>query len=918
MAAPTFLIVRSEDFVVLAVDWAGFEVRTGTGPGTPQLVATGPHPTVTLTFPPQAVLEQTTPAAFNTAGFVQSDSRLSGPSQLVFDVTSGTVIELSAQGILEALTAHTHAHVDDQTSAIELPWGLTVRPVARSSTASVVSHHAERPVTSEHSGAVAMWRARLQASDATATDAFLLVRPTSFSESDIHPQDPFGSPPLTHWRDLIVSSSAQHSLPVATRLELSALGGSLSAAAKWPSVSWTHLMALGRDDQVDVTATGKLWPFGIPVVYQEFTKRNFLPVHSPTSLGCVAALLKHRVLVVTVPLVSGVRTSTFPFDEVEILGREFSLSNTPEPANPRMFLPGGASSPVEFPIRCRSGTTDVQFRIPLIFVADTETGPAPAILNDWRPHASVQVPGVELDMVGAEGKPGDVHEVHSLTFSGKDDGTGHHPDLATFDVVLSALRSLLPGPEHAQPQTLRYAAEMRSLSDAADGFLRTSVPAVPLIFDTPNGVPVNFTKSADRSGGLVAPKFSADGISRDLGPVATSVLPDKPNLSAALNRAFSGATLFGFPLSALIDTTGDPKPSPPKIVQRKEGTDTRVEMRWEGLRLKAHSAFQPRTAGQSPQLDLFIGCGPTASGAATPAAVAPPPTCALKNFALVLPPPPATTRLLRLSFESVAFTQSPGRPASLDLNGLKIEFEGALKLLGQLQKKLESFLGGRGFTSKVSTSGITVGYEFGIPKTAAGAFVLQNIAVRVAVTVPFAEEPVTVALGFASREHPFSVSVSAFGGGGYAVVEIAGANEPRVEICLEFGAMLAVDFVVASAEVHALGGVRFVRLANGAVELEAFIRIGGSVRLLGLVTVSIELRVALTYQEGPPRLLGRASLVVELDLTLYAESVTIDSGTFELVGGTAPRRTAADRKATGKRSVAAVETWQQYRRAFAP
>ncbi|MFE5753436.1 hypothetical protein ACFQ7I_06945 [Streptomyces massasporeus] len=912
-AAQTFLIVRSDDFVVLAVRWSGFEIRGQGPPGLPTLVAMDDRATMTVGLPPQAVLEQTTVSGFNTSGLVHSDSRLSGSGALEFRIPAGTVIELSAAGILEALAERARV---EPTSGIEMPWGLSVVPLARTPGTQVVAEHTDRPVVTA-SGTVGLWSTLLRASDATQGDAGLTIRPTLVTEkSGILADGLFQPPPLEAWRQKIVEFSQNISLPRATRFELTALGGSLSAAAKWPTDSWSHDMVLGRDQKVDVTTQGTLWPFGFGAVYQDYTTRQFLPVHNPQTLGCVAGLLRRRTLVITQPLLTGTRTPTFPFDQVEILGREFVLSTTAEPQDPHMFIPGGPLSPVRFPIRCRSGNTDIEFVLPLIFFGGPQTAPSTAVQAQWQPHATARIPATSLDMVGADTKPGDIVEVHTLTFGARNDGTGPRPDIMKFDAIVPALRSLLPGAVHDQPQPLSYTPQFHQLTRSLTATERAAVPDVPFRFEVPSGVPVSFAKNADRSGGLVAPRFNADGISRELGPVPTGVLPGAPNFEDALHNAFHGATLFGFPLASLIEAALQPKP--PSIIQTRVNDALVTQMRWERLRLKAHNAFRARQTGPPPELDLFTGYAPAAPGTGTPGALEPVTTCVLRNFALALPPPPLPL-LLKLSFDAVTFTRTAGHAPAVAVEGLKTEFAGPLKLLQELQSQLEKLIGVRGPTSGVSTTGVTVGYEVGIPKAAAGLFVLQNVTGRVRVTVPFVEKPVVVALGFASREHPFALSVSAFGGGGYADVEIAGDSEPRVEISLEFGAMLALDFVVAKAEVHALGGVRFQRRPDGHVELEAFIRIGGSVELLGLVTVAVELRVSLTYLDGPPRLFGRATLVIELDLTLYSETVTVDSGTFELIGGSAPARgvrrlTAAER---AERDDAGFEAWQRYRKAFA-
>ena len=150
------------------------------------------------------------------------------------------------------------------------------------------------------------------------------------------------------------------------------------------------------------------------------------------------------------------------------------------------------------------------------------------------------------------------------------------------------------------------------------------------------------------------------------------------------------------------------------------------------------------------------------------------------------------------------------------------------------------------------------------------------------VDVPFDGKPVTVSLGFAKRENPFNVSIMAFGGGGYIDLTLGPTGLIKLEASIEFGASLEVNFFIARGEVHALGGVRF-KAAGGSIDIDGFIRIGGSVEVLGLVSVSIELVVTLSYRSGN-RLVGRATLVVEIDLTLYSDKVEIDSGEWVLAG----------------------------------
>jgi hypothetical protein len=892
---PTFLIVRARDLVVLAVRWKDCEIRTDAH-GTPVLVPIGTAATVTLTFPPQAILEQTTSlSAFTSAAKVHCDSWLSGTSELVFRVSQGTAITLTAAGILQAL------HAIDPSSVIELPWGLRLKLSPQTSGAAMVSDHPGALIAISGSDVVGLWHTRLRAADGTVTDARLSIRPEVAPDPNVTIGQLFQTPPLFGFRDTIRRNGPTMP-PRTTRLELTALGGSLSCAANWPDSSWSHTARLGRDENVQTTVLGRLWPFGHRVVYQEFIRRDSLTVQTGARPGKVACLKARRVLKILEPVRAGMRAATFPFDEVEIVGREFFVNDLGAPASQQLFIPKVGTEPLRIPIRFRSKITDVGFVIPVIFVGD---GLQPAsLVNDWKAFAKVDIAAVELDMIGADRRPGDVQEVHSLTLNGVADGAGFRPDLTEFEVVLPALRALLPGSVHNQRRTLKYANEIRA------GV--ASIPNVPLLFGDSSRVDVDFTKNADRSGGLVSPKFIANGISREIGPVPTAVL-DSSDFATAFKTVFADATLFGFPLASLVDTAVTPKPGPPTILQQQVNGSTTVVFNWKDIKLKPHGPFGPRTQGAPPKLDLDVVSRPPtlaeAEGREGPKA-----TCTLSDFMLALPP---GSPLLTLSFAHVKFTQRPDVPMKLELDTPDIQFIGELKLLQDLQTKVTALLGNSGPNVRVSASEIIVSYQLRIPDAPAGMFVMRNIAVRTEVHVPFAADPVRVIVGFASREQPFGLTVSGFGGGGYVALEIAGDTVSRLELSLEFGAMVALNFVIAKAEVHALGGVRFVTGATSGSVLEAYIRIGGSVQLLGLVTISVELRVTLRYSSNPrPRLTGEASLVIELDLTLFSQTVTVNSGTYELIGGSGPL--SLDSIDSPEAYEAAQrEVWDNYWRAFA-
>ena len=69
--------------------------------------------------------------------------------------------------------------------------------------------------------------------------------------------------------------------------------------------------------------------------------------------------------------------------------------------------------------------------------------------------------------------------------------------------------------------------------------------------------------------------------------------------------------------------------------------------------------------------------------------------------------------------------------------------------------------------------------------------------------------------------------------------------------------------------------------------------------------------------DGPPKLAGEASLVIELDLTLFSHTVTVSSGTYELIGGDGFFPLVGSAPAPEAYEAAQREVWDNYWRAFA-
>ncbi len=656
----------------------------------------------------------------------------------------------------------------------------------------------------------------------------------------------------------------------------------------------------------------------------------------------------------------------------EIAAEELMLPPFPIAAWPRQTSTAGAGDRplIQFPVRLRTRTEDIRFELPLIFVADldlpaTNTAPEyrslddpelPAQLDDaWLAQRAgvIGLQGQVLDLVGsAEPQPQDAHEIHAINILG---GTGAFRDdrsgdlfAATLGRATTADPNLKWGMQIVLPALRALGSETPAIpaiaTTTADGFPGSStspgipgldvppvlvvppglplLPGVPVHFDDEylsigeqstallkpiTDIAVNFTSHADRSGGLAAIALTADGISRSLGPVQVAGLTS-PDPSKLIGDA---ATLLGFKLQDLLklppNVPPPPVPQPPPAIVNDilHGKQPVIRMEWTDVAVHDFLALRayPTTAEPDRRTLLWLSVVSSIDEVST--------TCSVTDFDLVFPP--SGGDFLRLTIASLMFSQHTtpqhADPPHLDVGPIDMTFSGPLTFVQALQDAVQ--LVGKGATVKTAPTGIVASFTLPVPPVECGVFNLSNITFQAGVTVPFGGDPVLVSVAFASRSNPFNLSVMALGGGGYLVVNIA-KDGPSIEASLEFGAMMAVSFVIASAEVHVLGGVRYIQPGDD-ISLTGYVRIGGAVAILGLITVSIELVVELTYDITNNILHGHATLVIELDLTLWSDKVELDSGEWTFVGGA---HAALDELAAAESDDAGFATWRRYRAAF--
>jgi hypothetical protein len=96
-----------------------------------------------------------------------------------------------------------------------------------------------------------------------------------------------------------------------------------------------------------------------------------------------------------------------------------------------------------------------------------------------------------------------------------------------------------------------------------------------------------------------------------------------------------------------------------------------------------------------------------------------------------------------------------------------------------------------------------------------------------------------------------------------------------VQASLEVGAQCSIDVVVASGSVHIMAGVYLkIDMTSNESQLTGYLRAGGSLDVLGIISASVEFYLGFTYYFGPPcKIAGEATVTIEVHVLFFSASV---------------------------------------------
>lgn len=584
-------------------------------------------------FPGQHILEQAYPEGENTDPIVlPAKSRIARPSRLVFKIPPDRdPIDLTFDALLDwrdwipmlpkAGSGGPIAALPAGHSIVELPYGLMLSPNDASRWA-----HATRPVT--HNGRTELWHTRLTSGDPRLPFSVTILQ-TDDSAGDMGDVETSLTEEV---RGQLAGRTAE-----ARTLILSPMGGWLDVRGKWetdPTITrWQHNVTAGQDQRVVIQRKdGFLYPFGQRATLITVTERKLW--HAREEDPHHALLRKRNFIVIKKPAME-YEHGKMALSRMTVLDLVTPpLHNTAPTAGP-FWIETDVDQPFLFRFRARDWAENrLWLEAPAIFVTE-EGGSAQELYESSADSRRIRP---------LRGQPAAVAKFDTADDDDKDRwGEPLSKPRSVGDTTLHMRHiefaaAIVTDPVDDAPtfscRTARMEVRVPSLDQYLNdqqnkGWFELVDPDTPdnlgEIFARAQGpgarrIPMYFDEQADRCGGVAAPSFDVDGLSRVRGPVGDARETGPMFKGGKLDpRTYFNAEhanlLGGFPLAGLLLTDdGTKSPAVPTIkfiMSRKQPSEKAAKKgakpHWEvGLGLGWSIALQKLGGGIAsfvPEID---------------------------------------------------------------------------------------------------------------------------------------------------------------------------------------------------------------------------------------------------------------------------------------------------------------------------
>jgi hypothetical protein len=724
-------------------------------------------------------------------------------------------------------------------------------------------------------------------------------------------------------------------LPVkAQRFMLTSLGAWADLEGAWPTVNfrgqsqslsvkaWRHLVGMARDQYVRIVYGGYLYPFGHPASLVQVTERKF---ERPEPNGPVIAYLRQRIYVTVEDPVKTYGNSGLTLDGRKSVDRmmpyrTLKITNLTSPNldRPESSDIGGAGKCAFWP---RVGGRDFLFHLVGTDVAGQPSElNAPAIFVAYvKRHDQVLLEAVKAayrnsgagrrEMNGQTvafvppRQSGDTnYETQILNFD------GHLAPPGTISLVSLSPALIAPPQDSCElPLDPEPAPWQAILTDAV-----IKIPAVEKIIGAAKDLPIVWNDTYLEKGfDLSLPAANIGEVFADIRETLRLSLPEsrsvgliKPDFDiSALSRKFGS---IGGDIDSLITGTFKPTELFPRNVAKILGIIDLIDV------LKSTMTFESEGGGEKvpkvitrtifddvglpekqesrmqwfPELkewdggfvkfkllpehalslEILIITNLREGGATTYEL-----SCALQNFQINI------IDAIDINFNRLSFLSRNGQKPDVDVDIGNVGFGAALQIINKLSELLsKSLFGEQGPTILLTESSITASVSIPIPTIAVGVFTLQNIRLSTRLFLPFkGDTPVRLRFAFSERHDPFLVSVTLLGGGGFVAVTLGLDGIEIFEAAIEAGGILTIDIGVAKGSAYALVGIYLVYERGSGVKLSGYQRCGGMLRILGIITISVEFWMGLTYEFDTGIIRGEAKVTVRIEILFFSKEVEL-------------------------------------------
>ncbi len=695
-------------------------------------------------------------------------------------------------------------------------------------------------------------------------------------------------------------------------------------------ITWAHRATLGRDHYVKIVERGYLHPTGHPAALVQVSERKV----QQTPQGPVVAFTRKKYyVIVRVPKLSynAVEQRELGFASLECLTVEtppLNISSGAIQPGTTLFWISLTSGPFLFNMRgVDVEGRQIEWSMPMIFVRyDTNAGTYQSRFNaaqtnymgspDGQPARRHKAFGQKAAFAPDDtGKGSTAFPLEELFFSATWTGLVQRKDYAGFRCVLHTAK--------VKVQSLQY------MTGAENGSVEVAIPqqykqqgfggtnTAKAFLGAVKAVDTSAGSDTTRTGGLVNLDQKISAFVKGKGPVG-GMLPQvlggnsRPEDFMPDTLKILGAVSLWKLLPDTISITPG-NPNDPNTLK-----SPRLEVKFEkdagGVPIKAKVEFRwypevnswpisnppkpsdtpllviPSWSASSPALSLVGDVGvDLKTGKGDYSFVG-----SFKGFKVDCIAP--VMSFIILEFDELKFEAKAGASPAVTLTPQfpKTTFTGPLTFVQKLQDLIKSVISepepyllasthpvparpeGFEFTPffDLQAGVIRVGFKLGVPTIGVGVLTIMNISLTAEVRLPLIGSALRVRFAFCERESPFRLTVMGIGGGGFMGIELGPEDVELLEASLEFGAAIALDIGVASGSVSLMAGI-YYKLEAKKSTLSGYVRLVGKVSVLGIVRISIEFYLELTYEFDTHRCFGTASVTVEIEVLFFSFSVSM-------------------------------------------